>query len=173
MRMFGPAPILAAFVLSFSGPVLATESGFDQRPLIKVNPAGHYKAVYDIHGGETAAGVSKGLYYARGLLEAFGKQGVKPSQLDIHLVLHGEAAKFLLIDSTYRDAVDDAFAVNANDRIVQELLDLGVHVEICNSVMKSKGWVASDVLPGVSIVHDGYTRLIKLENDGYAYIGGF
>jgi intracellular sulfur oxidation DsrE/DsrF family protein len=25
----------------------------------------------------------------------------------------------------------------------------------------------------VVIVHDGYTRLIKLQNDGYAYIGGF
>jgi len=29
------------------------------------------------------------------------------------------------------------------------------------------------VLPGVTIVHDGYTRLIKLQSDGYAYIGGF
>jgi len=25
----------------------------------------------------------------------------------------------------------------------------------------------------VTIVHDGYTRLIKLQNDGYAYIGGY
>lgn len=145
----------------------------DTRPLVKVEPGKTYKAVYDIHEGDVAAGVSKGLYYARGLIEAFGKQGVKPTQLDIHLVLHGEAAQFLLIDETYQKVVNDPFAVNLNAKITQDLINLGVSVEICHSVMKSKGWKPADVLPGVMIVHDGYTRLIKLQNDGYAYIGGF
>ncbi len=143
------------------------------RPMLKVDPRGHYKVVYDIHSDEVAAGISKGLYYARGLIEAFGKQGVKPPQLDIHLVLHGEAAQFLLVDDTWQQVKGDPFAVNLNAKIVQDLINLGVHVEICHSVMKAKGWTADDVLPGVSIVHDGYTRLIKLQNDGYAYIGGF
>jgi intracellular sulfur oxidation DsrE/DsrF family protein len=161
-------------VLGLAGPV-AAEAGpaAAERPLVRVDPHAHFKAVYDIHSGETAAGVSKGLYFARGLIEAYGKQGVKPDQLDIHLVLHGDAAKYLLIDETYRTAVKDPFAANLNAGITQDLLNLGVHVEICHSVMKSMGWKADDVLPGVSIVHDGYTRLIKLENDGYAYIGGF
>lgn len=143
------------------------------RPIVNVEPAKTYKAVYDIHAGDLAAGVSKGLFYARGLIEAFGKQGVKPTQLDIHLVLHGEAAKYLLIDATYQNVVNDPFAANLNAKITQDLLNLGVSVEICHSVMKSKGWKPDDVLPGVTIVHDGYTRLIKLQNDGYAYIGGF
>lgn len=145
----------------------------DPRPMVKVEPGGRYKVVYDIHAGDLAAGASKGLYYARGLIEAFGKQGVKPAQLDIHLVLHGDAAQYLLIDETYQKAVNDPFAVNLNAKITQDLLDRGVSVEICHSVMKSKGWKPEDVLPGVTIVHDGYTRLIKLQNDGYAYIGGF
>ena len=89
------------------------------------------------------------------------------------LVLHGGAAKYLLVDDAYQKAVDDLFAVNLNAKITQDLLDLGVDVEICHSVMKSKGWTADDVLPGVTIVHDGYTRLVKLQNDGYAYLGGF
>jgi uncharacterized protein len=144
-----------------------------QREMVKVDPRAHYKAVYDIHTAETAAGISKGLYYVRGLIEAYGKQGVEPAQLDIHLVLHGDAAQFLLIDDTYRLAVKDPFAVNFNAKITQDLLNLGVSVEICHSVMRAKGWTPADVLPGVTIVHDGYTRLIKLQNDGYAYIGGF
>jgi intracellular sulfur oxidation DsrE/DsrF family protein len=162
-------------VLSLAGPAAAAERGaaFVERPMVMVDPHAHYRVVYDIHSGETAAGISKGLFYARGLIEAYGKQGVTPQQLDIHLVLHGEAAKYLLIDETYRTAVKDPFAVNLNANITQDLLDLGVHVEICHSVMKSMGWTASDVLPGVTIVHDGYTRIIKLQNDGYAYIGGF
>ncbi len=143
------------------------------RTLVNVDAHAHYKAVYDIHSAETAAGVSRGLFYARGLIEAYHKQNVTPRQLDIHLVLHGDAAKYLLINTTYRDVVDDPFAVNLNAKIVQDLLKLGVSVEICHSTMKSNGWTADDVLPDVAIVHDGYTRLIQLENDGYAYIGGF
>lgn len=162
-------------VLGLAGPSLAADAAAAPaaRPMVKVDPQGHYKVVYDIHSGEIAAGISKGLYYVRGLIEAYGKQGVTPAQLDVHLVLHGDAAQFLLIDETYRKAVGDPFAVNANAKVTQDLLDLGVSVEICHSAMRAKGWTPADVLPGVMIVHDGYTRLIKLQNDGYAYIGGF
>lgn len=143
------------------------------RKMVKVAPDARYKVVYDVHTTAMGAGINRGLYYARGLIEAFGKQGVKPAQLDIHLVLHGDAAHFLLVDERYRDVVADPFAVNLNTKITQDLLNLGVSVEICHSTMRSNGWTADDVLPGVTIVHDGYTRIIKLQNDGYAYIGGF
>ncbi|MCA1979216.1 MAG: DsrE family protein [Thiobacillus sp.] len=163
----------AACLFALASAVCAAPVAPAGRPMLTVDARGHYKAVYDIHSDEIAAGISKGLYYARGLYEAFGKQGVKPSQLDVHLVLHGEAAQFLLVDDTWQQVRGDPFAVNLNAKIVQDLLDLGVHVEICHSVMKAHGWTAADVLPGVTLVHDGYTRLIKLQNDGYAYIGGF
>ena len=88
-------------------------------------------------------------------------------------MLHGDAAAALLVDAAYQKAVDDPFTLNYNAKITQDLLNLGVSVEICHSVMRAKGWKPADVLPGVTIVHDGYTRLIKLQNDGYAYIGGF
>jgi intracellular sulfur oxidation DsrE/DsrF family protein len=143
------------------------------RQVVTVDKGGRYRVVYDIHGNEKAAGVSRGLYYARGLFEAFQKQGVAPSQVDAHLVVHGDAAYTLLQDDSYQTAIDDPFAVNPNAKIVQDLLELGVSVEICHSTMKSKGWKPQDILPGVTIVHDGYTRLIKLQNDGYALIGGF
>lgn len=162
-------------MLGLAGPLLAASPSPvpAERTMLKVDPAARYKVVYDIHSDEIAAGISKGLYYARGLIEAYGKQGVTPAQLDIHLVLHGDAARFMLRDETYQKAVNDPFAVNLNAKITQDLLNLGVSVEICHSVMRAKGWTPADVLPGVIVVHDGYTRLIKLQNDGYAYIGGF
>ena len=145
----------------------------ETRQMFMVDKLARYRVVYDIHSDELAAGISRGLYYARGLFEAYRKQGVEPSQVNAHLVLHGDAAVMLLKDETYQIAINDAFAVNPNAKIVQDLLDLGVSVEICHSAMKSKGWKFEDVLSGVTIVHDGYTRLIKLQNDGYAYIGGY
>lgn len=171
VKIIGAAACLGCVAL----PALAGDMApaLSDRKMVKVDPRSRHKVVYDIHSTDVAAGISRGLYYARGLIEAYGKQGVKPSQLAIRLVLHGDAAQFLLIDETYRDVVGDPFAVNLNAKITQDLLNLGVGVEICHSVMRAKGWTADDVLPGVTIVHDGYTRLVKLQNDGYAYIGGF
>lgn len=165
----------AACLIGLAGPAFAQTPApqKDPRPLLKVDPDARYRVVYDISSGTIAAGISRGLYYARGLIEAYGKQGVTPDRLDIHLVLHGDAATFLLNDDAYQKAVKDPFAVNLNAKITQDLLNLGVSVEICHSVMRAKGWKPADVLPGVTLVHDGYTRLIKLQNDGYAYIGGF
>ncbi len=145
----------------------------DRRPMVMVDKNRNYRVVYDIHSNATEAGVSKGLYYARGLYEAFRKQGVKPKQVHVHLVLHGEAAAMLLKDSVYQSTNFDPFINNPNDHIVQDLLDLGASVEICHSAMKGHGWKAEDIMPGVTIVHDGYTRLVQLQNQGYAYIGGF
>ena len=165
----------AACLIGLAGPAFAQTPApqEDPRSLLKVDPQTRYKVVYDISSGTIAAGISRGLYYARGLIEAYGKQGVTPDRLDIHLVLHGDAATFLLNDDAYQKAVKDPFAVNLNAKITQDLLNLGVSVEICHSVMRARGWKPADVLPGVSIVHDGYTRLVKLQNDGHAYIGGF
>ena len=33
-----------------------------------------------------------------------------------------------------------------------------------------KGWSAQDLLPGVSVAHDVYTRIINLQQQGYSYI---
>jgi intracellular sulfur oxidation DsrE/DsrF family protein len=148
-------------------------AGSEARPMVMVENLARYHVVYDVHSGDLAAGVSRGLFYARGLYEAFRKQGVPAAQADVHLVLHGDAAVMLMNDDVYQNAINDPFAVNPNAKIVQDLLHLGASVEICHSAMKSKGWKPQDVLPGVTIVHDGYTRLVKLQNDGYAYLGGF
>lgn len=65
-----------ACLFGLAGPALAQSAA--ERPLLKVDPAARYKVVYDISSGAIAAGISRGLYYARGLIEAYGKQGVKP-----------------------------------------------------------------------------------------------
>ncbi len=170
--------LLIALAVAAMSPTLPARAGdkphlADARPMVMVPKTGRYKVVYDIHSDAMTAGIANGLYYARGLFEAFRKQGVPPAHVDAHLVLHGDAAFMLLNDEAFQKMVSDPFAANPNDKIVQDLLDLGASVEICHSAMKSHGWKADDILPGVTIVHDGYTRLVKLQNDGYAYIGGY
>ena len=140
-------------------------------PLVKqIQKRSNIRVAYDVKDDVMDAGIGKALYYVRGLLESYQSMGVGPKRLHISVVLHGAAAYWLLDESAYQQHLNDPFGFNPNTQVVRELLEHGVSVEICHSTMKSKGWTAADILPGVTIVHDAYTRLIDLQQRGYAYI---
>jgi intracellular sulfur oxidation DsrE/DsrF family protein len=139
-------------------------------PIINIEKRQHINIAYDVKDDVWEAGIGKALYFVRGLLESYKSMDVSPEQLHISIVMHGPAAYWLLNDAAYQIHKDDPFDYNPNEKIVRELLALGVSVEICNSSMKGKNWTDKDLLPGVSIVHDAYTRLIDLQHRGYAYI---
>ena len=85
-------------------------------------------------------------------------------------MLHGNAAYWLLNDPAYRDFKNDPFGYNPNAKVVAELIANGVSVEICHLTMRANGFQPEELLPGVVMVHDAYTRLIDLQQRGYAYI---
>ncbi|MGV8933517.1 MAG: DsrE family protein [Gallionellaceae bacterium] len=141
-----------------------------QYPIITIEKRQDIRVVYEAKDDDWDAGVGKALYYVRGLLESYKSMGVTPDKLHISIVLHGPTVYWLLNESAYRLREDDPFSYNPNEKIVQELLAHGVSVEACNATMKAKGWSGKDLLPGVSIVHDAYTRVIDLQMRHYAYI---
>lgn len=138
--------------------------------IIKVQQKQDIKVVYDVNQDKIQAGIGQALYYVRGLLEAYKKQGVSMKQLHIVVVVHGSAAYWLLNNEKYQDYVGNPFDVNANDKVVRELTEHGVSVEICNVTMKAHRWKPEDIMPDVKIVHDAYTRIIDLQMQGYAYV---
>ncbi len=138
--------------------------------IITVEVKQNIRVVYDIKTTQLSAGIGKALYYLRGLYEAYRKQGVPPEQIHVSAVLHGGPVKWLLKDEAYQRYTGDPFAVNLNHHVIENLIDLGASVEACNVTMRSRGWTAEDLLPGVKVVHDGYTRIIDLQQRGYAYI---
>ncbi|TCV88982.1 DsrE family protein [Sulfurirhabdus autotrophica] len=143
---------------------------FSLRPIISIEKRQDIRVAYDVKDDVWDAGIGKALYYVRGLLDSYKSMGVKPEQLHISVIMHGATAYWLLKDETYQEYKQDPFGYNPNEQVVKELLAHGVSVEICYSTMKGKGWQAEDLLPGVTIVHDAYTRLIDLQQKGYAYI---
>jgi intracellular sulfur oxidation DsrE/DsrF family protein len=48
------------------------------------------------------------------------------------VVLHGPAAFWLRNEEAYQTHTLDPFAINPNDKVVEELLDHGVSMEICH-----------------------------------------
>jgi intracellular sulfur oxidation DsrE/DsrF family protein len=159
---------LALFNLSYAAPADVEQAA--GHPFIEITRHKNISVAYDVKDDVWEAGVGKALYYVRGLLDSYQSMGVPPGQLHISVIMHGATAYWLLNETSYKKHKNDPFDYNPNEQIVQELLAHGVSVEICNSTMKSKGWTGNDLLPGVTIVHDAYTRLIDLQLRHYAYI---
>ena len=146
----------------------ATEKNTES--IITIEKKQNIRVVYDVKDDVWDAGISKALYYVRGLLESYKALGVSEKQLHISVVIHGPTVYWLLNEETYQIYKNDPFDYNPNEKVVQELLEHGVSVEVCNSTLKGKGWKKENLLPGVTIVRDAYTRLIDLQNRNYAYI---
>jgi intracellular sulfur oxidation DsrE/DsrF family protein len=163
--------LLVAACLSLAAPAAGpAPAGPGQGPTLAVERRQEVRVAYDIKDDVWEAGIGKALYYARGLIESYRAQGVPPEALRVSLVLHGPTAYWLVQDEPFRRQVGDPFAVNTNDKVVADLTALGVSVEVCGVTMRARGWTAADLLPGVVVVHDAYTRLIDLQQRGYAYI---
>jgi intracellular sulfur oxidation DsrE/DsrF family protein len=138
--------------------------------ILTVQHKNDIKVVYDINKNDMAAGIGKGLYYVRGLIEAYKNQKIPLKQVHISIVLHGAAGYWLVNDETYQAFTGNPFDENPNKKVISELLDYGVSVEMCHVTMKSYHWTASNLLPGVKMVFDAYTRMIDLQMQGYSYI---
>ena len=160
--------VLALLGTGLNHAVFAAES--PQRPIMQIQNKQGIKAVYDARKDEWQAGIGTSLYYVRGLIESYKKQGVEPSKLDIHIVLHGPTAYWALKDEAFQTTQSDPFAVNTNAKIIHDLNALGVKVEVCNVTLRGYGWTHEMLLPDVKIVFDAYTRMIELQQEGYAYI---
>ena len=139
-------------------------------PFITLDNRNDIKVVYDVKDDVWEAGVGKALFFVRGLLESYKSMGIKADKLNISVILHGPTAYWLLNEAAYQIHKSDPFDYNPNEKIVGELLALGVSVEICNATMKAKKWTDKDLLPSVIVVHDAFTRLIDLQSRQYAYI---
>ncbi|WP_024851570.1 DsrE family protein [Hydrogenovibrio kuenenii] len=164
-RIFYKWFIACLFTFSF-----ITSASAAAPTILSVQHKHDIKVVYDVNQSNMEAGIGQALYYVRGLLEAYKGQGIPMKQLHISVVVHGAAGYWLLKDPKYQDYVGNPFDVNPNDKVVRELVDHGVSVEICHVTMKAHHWKPEDILPEVKIVYDAYTRIIDLQMQGYAYV---
>jgi len=158
----------AVFIFAFAYPSQAATT--DKQPIVNIEKQQDIRVAYDVKDDVWEAGVGRALYFVRGLLESYKSMNIPEKQLHISVVMHGPTAYWLLNEETYQAYKNDPFDFNPNEKIVRELLEHGVSVEICNASMMANHWTQKNMLPGVTIVHDAYTRLIDLQHHNYAYI---
>ncbi len=170
--------ILPLIILFISAPAFSPSLLAEPLPppptsqsILTITQRNNIRVVYDVGSNETEAGVGRALYYIRGVVEAYRKMGLTPKNYHMHVVVHGAAGYWLLNDENFRKRQLDPFGMNPNEHILKELQDHGVSIELCSATMREKGWTPADLLPGVTLVHDAYSRIIDLQlSRHYAYV---
>lgn len=141
----------------------------EDRPVIQLEYSGPIKVVYQVTEDKWKNGVGKAFLYLKNLRGYYEKQGVDASSLDIRAVVHGDASFHVLTDEAY-NRVKNVDTGNPNSKILAELKQLGVHIELCDTRRQQEGWAKSDIHPDVLLSSAAYARLIDLQHQGYAYI---
>jgi intracellular sulfur oxidation DsrE/DsrF family protein len=149
-------------------PIIPNVGGVVPLPDAAEQPRSGAKVVFDITADAKATDLNKGLERVARLLNLYGSAGRKASDVKISLVLHGEATKSVLADSSYK--VRFGAEKNPNLAVIGELRKAGVEVFVCGQALASKGFEASEVAEGIKIASAALTVVINRQADGYSYV---
>jgi intracellular sulfur oxidation DsrE/DsrF family protein len=88
---------------------------------------------------------------------------------EVVVVFHTNAGHVTLHDQAYNP---DRYIATGNPykKLVTDLMDRGVQVELCGATAKVHGWGNSDLIPGVQINTDAMSRTIQLVQEGFIKI---
>jgi intracellular sulfur oxidation DsrE/DsrF family protein len=156
--------LLCAFALSLHAAEI-----IDDRPVIGITKKSAIKVVFALSSGDLAGDVGKGLTKLDKIWQDYLDAGVSPAEIDLHVVIHGDAADQVLTDDAW-DHRRNATTGNPNTTLVNSLIKRGVHLELCNGRRLKNGWEKSEIHPDVPLVGNAYLRLADLQLQGYATI---
>lgn len=131
-------------------------------------PRENAKVIYDITSGTMDGGVIKGLDRAALLINLYVEAGLKTQDLQLAVVLHGDATKAALVDSAYRRVSDGK--KNPNREIIRLLTGNGVEIYVCLQALIHRDYTPEDTLKEVIIAASAATVNINKQMDGYAYL---
>ena len=161
-----PAAAPATSTLEF--PIIPTHGGVLPRPKAVDQPRAKTKVVFDVTADAKPADVNKGLDRAARLLNLYGVAGLKAEDVQITIVLHGEATKSALNDA----ACKQRFQVeqNPNLPLLRALQQAGVEVLVCGQALNYKGFPDDEVADGIPIAAAALTVVVNRQTDGYSYV---
>jgi intracellular sulfur oxidation DsrE/DsrF family protein len=172
-RMVRPLLLAACVMLAFgcassSGPFAATPAAtMSPAPALKADiepQVASWKTVVYANRRPTADMVFYGLADWRDATDAAKAAGAK--EISLIVVFDGPALPLTLGDAAY-DRVMGTKAGNPWKSLVADLQKAGAGVEACGTRMKELGVGNTDLLPGVKVDSDGWTRVVELHSKGY------
>jgi intracellular sulfur oxidation DsrE/DsrF family protein len=88
---------------------------------------------------------------------------------DVIVVFHTNAGHVTLSDAAYNASRNIATG-NPYKKLVADLIDKGVKVELCGATAKVNGWGNADLLPRIKVNLDAMARTIQLVQQGFVKI---
>jgi intracellular sulfur oxidation DsrE/DsrF family protein len=166
--MLGATALLASACATSSGPFAATPAAtVSPAPAVKADiepQVSAWKTVVYANRRPTADMVFYGLADWRDATEAAKAAGAK--EISLIFVFDGPTLPVTLGDAAY-DRVMGTKAGNPWKSLVADLQKAGGAVEACGTRMKELGVGNADLLPGVKVDADGWTRVVDLHGKGY------
>ncbi len=85
------------------------------------------------------------------------------------ILFHTNAGHLALNDEAYNK--DRGIETgNPFRKVITDLMEKGVQVELCGKTAASHGWVNADTIPGIQVNTDAMARLTQLVQEGYVKI---
>jgi intracellular sulfur oxidation DsrE/DsrF family protein len=127
-----------------------------------------YKILMDIgKGPDDPAELNRRIESAARFLNLHARNGIKPKNLKLAIVLHGSAVHAALNDEAY----EEHFLVeNANKKLIVELKNAGVDVYICGQSAAYNGYAPQELLAEITMAVSAMTVHVRLQQEGYQAI---
>jgi intracellular sulfur oxidation DsrE/DsrF family protein len=161
-------PVLAADpmtgpVIDAYGPVFVVPPGS-----FNLEQGKQYRIVMDISSGpDDPADLNRNIESAARFLNMHARNGIKPENLQLAIVLHGSAAGAALDDIAHREH----FGVpNGSKGLVEALGEAGVQFYLCGQSAGYRGYQAENLLPQVTMAVSAMTAHVRLQQEGFRAI---
>ena len=108
-----------------------------------------------------------GLERAAVLLNLAGAAGLKPGDVEVAVVLHGDATSAALDDGAYRKLTGTG---HPHAELMKRLKQAGVKILVCGQSLERKGLDVRKVRDEVKVAASAVSAVINLQSRGYAYV---
>jgi intracellular sulfur oxidation DsrE/DsrF family protein len=126
------------------------------------------KVVFDVTGiGKEVEQPLPGLVRVATLLNLAGASGLKPSDLELVVVLHGDATSAALDDVTYKELTGRP---HSHADLMKKLKGAGVKFLVCGQSLARKGYDPKRVRGEVAVAASAVTATTNLQARGFAYV---
>ena len=100
-------------------------------------------------------------------LNMHAQHDIKPENLDIILILHGDATKNVLTDKAFKREYNIS---NPNTVLIKALKKENVQIYVCGQSFAYKGYKKNDLSSNVKLSLSALTALVKFQSEGYQLI---
>ena len=139
-----------------------------EQPDLLLTPGNQYKVIFDVHTNPGKQGQPNPLIntVAR-FLNMHARTGIDVKNLDVVLVLHGEATSASLSPEAY----STHFKTNNPDyELLKSLQSAGVKIFVCGQSFVRRGYKQHERSQYVKMALSALTALVRYQTEGYSLI---